>query len=88
MRDGIFLQKEYGRVIITLKDALESQSMTRNNLAKLTGLGYNTIDRYYKNGPTTSVDLDILARICFVLNCQISDLLKYEFSSPKPEADN
>ena len=78
MNDGIFYLKEYGRVVITLKDAMERQGMTRNRLARLTGLVYNSINRYYQNAPISSVDLDVLAKICFVMECDIADVLKYE----------
>jgi putative transcriptional regulator len=78
MNDGIFILKEYGRVVITLKDVMDKQDMTRNRLASLTGLVYNSINRYYQNAPISSVDLDVLAKICFVLNCEIADVLHYE----------
>ena len=78
MNDGIYVLKEYGRVVITLKDVMDKQNMTRNRLSTLTGLVFNSINRYYQNAPITSVDLDVLAKICFVLNCEISDVLKYE----------
>ena len=78
MNDGIFTQKDYGRVVITLKEIMEKQNMTRNRLASLTGLVYNSINRYYQNAPISSVDLDVLAKLCFVLNCDVDDLLKYE----------
>ena len=78
MNDGIFVLKEYGRVVITLKDVMDKQDMTRNRLASLTGLVYNSVNRYYQNAPISSVDLDVLAKICFVLNCEIADVLKYE----------
>ena len=78
MNDGIFTLKEYGRIIITVKDVMDRQGMTRNKLATLTGLVYNSVNRYYQSAPITSVDLDILAKICFVLNCEIADVLKYE----------
>jgi len=78
MNDGIYTLKEYGRIVITLKDVMDKQDMTRNRLASLTGLVYNSINRYYQNAPISSVDLDVLAKICFVLHCGIGDLLKYE----------
>jgi len=78
MNDGIFILKKYGRVVITLKDVMDKQDMTRNRLASLTGLVYNSVNRYYQNAPISSVDLDVLAKICFVLNCEIADVLKYE----------
>jgi len=78
MNDGIFVLKEYGRVTITLKDVLDAQGMTRNRLATLTGLVYNSVNRYYQNTPISSVDLDVLAKMCYVLNCEIGDVLRYE----------
>jgi len=78
MSDGIFILKEYGRVVITLKDVMQQRGITRNRLASLTGLVYNSVNRYYQNAPISSVDLDVLAKICYVLNCEISDVLKYK----------
>ena len=78
MENSIFNRKDYGRISITLKDVMENKGMTRNKLANLTGLVYNSINRYYQSAPITSVDLDILAKICFVLDCEVSDILRYE----------
>ena len=78
MNDGIFVLKEYGRVVITLKEIMDRQGMTRNRLASLTGLVYNSVNRYYQNAPISSVDLDVLAKMCFVLKCEIADVLRYE----------
>jgi len=83
MNDGIFELKEYGRVTITLKDVLDKQGITRNKLATLTGLVYNSVNRYYQNAPISSVDLDVLAKMCFVLDCDIGDVLRYE----RPEGE-
>jgi len=78
MDKGIFNLKEYGRVVITLKNVMERKGITRNKLATLTGLVYNSVNRYYQSAPITSVDLDILAKFCFVLECEIKDILMYE----------
>jgi len=78
MDNSLFNLKEYGGVVITLKEVMDKQGITRNRLAKLTGLVYNSINRYYQPAPITSVDLDILAKICFVLDCQVADILHYQ----------
>lgn len=78
MNNGIYTLKEYGRVVITLKEVMDKQGITRNRLANLTGLVYNSINRYYKGEPISSVDLDILAKLCFVLGCEVGDVLRYE----------
>ena len=78
MDNGIFALKKYGHVVITLKEVMDKQGMTRNRLANLTGLVYNSVNRYYQGEPISSVDLDILAKLCFVLNCEVADVLRYE----------
>ena len=77
MNNSIFNPKDYGRVVITVKEIMEKKDITRNKLSNLAGIGYNTVNRYYKN-ELENVDLDILAKLCFVLECDIKDVLKYE----------
>ena len=76
--NGIVDIKEYGKVRVTIKEMMEKRSVTRNKLRSLTGVKYEVIDRYYKAQNIERVDLDFLAKVCFVLNCSISDLLIYE----------
>jgi putative transcriptional regulator len=78
MHDSIFTLKDYGRIVITLKDVMDKQGMSRNRLATLTGLVYNSVNRYYQNAPISSVDLDVMAKMCYVLKCEIADVLRYE----------
>ena len=78
MDNSIFNLKDYGKVYITVKEVMKYKGITRNKLAISTGVAYNSINRYYQPAPITSVDLDILAKICFVLDCEINDVLKYE----------
>ena len=52
--------------------------VTRNRLRTLTGVKYDVIDRYYKGQDIALVDLDFLAKVCYVLDCTVEDLLQYE----------
>ena len=88
MDNSIFHQIDYGKVTITLKNVMEQKEMTRNKLANLTGLVYNTINRYYQSAPITSVDLDVLAKICYVLDCDVKDVLQYERPQKSFDEDN
>lgn len=69
---------EYGQVKVTLAKVMDEQKITRNRLRTLTGVKYDVIDRYYKGEDVALVDLDFLAKVCYTLNCHISDLLEYE----------
>lgn len=69
---------EYGVVRVKLAEMLDKRGITRNHLRTLTDLKYGIIDRYYKAQTIAYVDLNFLAKVCFVLDCQISDLLEYQ----------
>ena len=69
---------EYGRVRLKLSEVMDSRKITRNRLATLTGIKYTTVDRYYKAAQVEWVDLDFLAKTCYVLDCRVEDLLEYQ----------
>ena len=77
MENGIFLLRNYGKININIKTIMDVKNITRNRLSVLTGATYNVINRYYNND-ISRVDLDVLARICYVLECNVSDVLEYE----------
>lgn len=74
--------KQFGSVKITLDRALEKSGITRNKLSTLTDVKYQLVDRYYKN-QVERVDLHFLAKVCYVLGCEIDDLLEYQPETEK-----
>lgn len=74
---GITELKNYGKVEIKLSSIMDRNNITVYQMSKLTGLKYSTIKSYYTNSPITRVDLDVISRMCYVLNCNIADILKY-----------
>ena len=76
MNTSIFEIKNYGKIEFNIKDIMKKKNITRNKLAVLTGSTYNVINRYYNNN-ITRLDLDVLARICYVLDCKVEDVIKY-----------
>lgn len=69
--------KEYGKIKIKLSEVMDSKGITRNKMRTLTGVKYEVVDRYYKAENIERVDLDFLAKACYVLNCSVSDLMEY-----------
>ena len=67
---------DYGIVKIKLKEVLEARGKTRYYLAKATGTNYSVVTAWCKND-VTRIDLDVLARFCFVLECGVDDILEY-----------
>ncbi len=70
--------KEYGKVRIKLAEIMDAKGITRNKMRSLTGVKYEVVDRYYKAENVERVDLDFLAKACYVLDCKICDLLEYQ----------
>lgn len=69
---------DYGKVNLTLKEYMDERNISRRKLSILTNTKYDVISRYYKNENIERVSVDILAKICHVLNCDISDIMKYD----------
>jgi len=75
--DNIYTLKNYGKVEITLKDVLEKKDISRNKLCTMIATNYDLVNRYYNN-KVIRIDLDIIARMCFALGCDVNDLLKFK----------
>ncbi len=68
---------DYGKIKLHLKELMEEKGMNRNSLAKAANTRFEVIDKWCKN-QVEKLDTDILARICFVLDCKVSDIIEYE----------
>lgn len=67
--------KDYGKIDVVLDDYLKQHKVSRSSLMRKTELQYSQILRYCRND-VQKLDLDILAKLCTVLNCEINDILK------------
>ncbi|MDE6108334.1 MAG: helix-turn-helix transcriptional regulator [Oscillospiraceae bacterium] len=63
------------RIRLCLDRYLKKNDISRYALAKATGIGYPTIDRYYKN-QVLRYDNDVLSRIVTALDCKIEDIIE------------
>ena len=67
---------DYGKITVHIKEIMDSKGITRNFLAKASNTRFEVINKWY-NGQVEKMDLDILARICYVLDCSPEDIIKY-----------
>lgn len=63
-------------VRLTVDKYLDKRGITRYELSKKTGIGFQIIDNYYKN-KVVRYDSDVLNRICEALGCDISNIIEY-----------
>jgi len=74
--NSVHIMKNYGRIDLHFDRIMDEKGITRNKLATLAGVRFEVADRLYK-GKIERLDMDVLARVCFVLDCQIGEVLEY-----------
>ena len=74
---GITELKDYGKIEIKLSSVMQSKGVSVYQMTKLAGLKYTTVKSYYTNAPITRVDLDVISKFCYVLECKPEDILEY-----------
>lgn len=68
--------EEYGTIRIKLNELIEQADISKNKLCHKAEMQRTQLNGYCNN-KITRLDIDVLARICTVLNCSIGDLLEF-----------
>lgn len=67
---------KYGTIRIKLDELLKEFGLSKNMLSHRAEMQRTQINNYCKN-EIIRLDIDVLGRLCTVLNCEISDLLEF-----------
>lgn len=67
---------DYGTIDIKLDALIKGKGISKNKLSLRAEMQRTQINNYCNN-KITRLDIDVLARICTVLECEISDLLEF-----------
>lgn len=76
MKNELFTMNQYGKISIDIKILMDQKGINRNMLARAINARFEVIDKWY-NGHVEKIDADVLARICFVLECTPGDIIRY-----------
>ena len=68
--------ENWGHVDLKLDEFMKKNNISRSSLSGNAEIHYNQLLKYCKND-MQKVDLNILARICKTINCEIGEILKY-----------
>ena len=76
MKTEIYTISQYGKIIIDIRTIMDDRGISRNALARAINARFEVVDKWYK-GSVEKIDADVLARICFVLECTPGDIIRY-----------
>lgn len=68
--------ERFGTVKINLAKLIEENGVSKNKLSQRAEMQRTQIN-HYCNNTITRLDIDVLARLCTVLECEIGDLLEF-----------
>ena len=67
---------QYGKVIINLDKEIEKSGLSKNKITQKAEMQRTQLNNYCKNN-VVQVDLNVIARLCTVLNCEVGDILEF-----------
>ena len=68
--------ENYGTIRIKLDELIQKAGISKNKLSHRAEMQRSQIN-HYCNNEITRLDIDVLARICTVLDCRNEDLLEF-----------
>ncbi len=68
--------QDFGRVVFKINEVLEEKNISKNKLEKEANLQRTQLNSYCNN-KVKRIDLITLAKICYVLDCEIADIMEY-----------
>lgn len=68
--------ERYGTIRINLAKLIEESGISKNKLSQRAEMQRTQLNRYCNN-TIARLDIDVLARLCTVLECEIGDLLEF-----------
>ncbi|MBD8047674.1 helix-turn-helix transcriptional regulator [Clostridium sp. N37] len=68
--------QDFGQVVFKIDQVLEEKKISKNKLEKDANLQRTQLNSYCNN-KVKRVDLATLAKICYVLDCELKDIMEY-----------
>jgi len=68
--------EDYGQIKIHLDDILKDRNISLNQLSFRAEMQRTQL-RNYRDNKIQRLDIDILLRLCYVLECELTDLIEY-----------
>ena len=72
----ILQEVEYGNINIKLDNIMNDRNISTYELSTKANVRFQTI-KALRNNESTRIDFNVLAKLCFTLNCRIQDIIEY-----------
>lgn len=72
----ILQEVEYGKIKINLDKIMKDRNITTYQLNNKTNIRFQTIQALRDN-LSSRIDFNVLAKLCYSLNCKIEDIIEY-----------
>ena len=69
-------QESYGKILLHLDDILKERNISLNQLSFRAEMQRTQL-RNYRDNKIQRLDIDILLRLCYVLDCDLYELIEY-----------
>lgn len=68
---------DYGHITCNLNYLMKKHNLTKTQIARRTGIHHQTLERYIDES-AIRYDSEILAKLCYVFECELNELIYYE----------
>ena len=73
----IMQELEFGEINIKLDALLNARNISTYELSTKSNIRFQTVQSLREN-KSTRINFNILAKLCYTLNCRVEDLLEYK----------
>ena len=67
----------YGQIILKLDKILKERNITTYELSNSANIRFQTV-KELREDTATRIDFNVLAKICYALNCKVQDIIEYK----------
>ena len=67
---------DFGEIKITINECLKKKGMSKNKLMNKAEMQRTQLNNYC-NQKIQRLDMSVISKICYVLGCDVGDILKY-----------
>ncbi|MBQ9199207.1 MAG: helix-turn-helix transcriptional regulator [Lachnospiraceae bacterium] len=68
---------EHGKIVLHIDEIIKKSGLSKNRVCQRAEIQHAQLNKMINN-QTLRIDLDVLARLCDTLGCDISDILEYK----------